>query len=155
MPPIKQKPLNVILRSPADVARAHAIIDNAQVSAETPYEITIRPYELTRSQAQNRLYRKWLSIISEETGQDTASLHEVMKERYLVPIMIDADEVFASRVQAVKQLRREDRHKDADFLKCLMLDYASTTALKVGQMTVYLDNINLFAAELGIELTHN
>ena len=66
MPKNKQKPLNVILRSYADVARAHAIIDNALVSADTPYEVTVKPYELTRSQAQNRLYRK---LFESRTGQ--------------------------------------------------------------------------------------
>ena len=152
MPPTKQT-YRVILRTPQDVARTHAIIDNALVSAETPYEVTIKPYELTRSQAQNRLYRKWLSIICEETGQDTESLHAAMKERFLVPLLCEADDTFAERVQAVKQLRRDGADDMADFAKGIILDYASTTSLKVRGMTAYLDSVNLFAAELGIALT--
>ena len=152
MPPTKQT-YRVILRSPADVARAHAIIDNAQVGTETPYEVTVKPYELTRSQAQNRLYRKWLSIICEETGQDTESLHIVFKERFLVPLLCAADDKLAERVQAVKQLRRDGAHKMADFAKGILLDYASTTSLKVRGMTTYLDNVSVFAAELGITLS--
>ena len=65
MPKNKQT-YRVILRTPQDVARTHAIIDNALVSADTPYEVTVKPYELTRSQAQNRLYRKWFES---RTGQ--------------------------------------------------------------------------------------
>jgi len=155
MPKTKQKPLNVILRSYAHVARAHAIIDNVLVSAETPYEVTIKPYELTRSKAQNRLYRKWLSIICEETGQDTESLHIVFKERFLVPLLCAADDTFADRVQAVKQLRRDGAHEMADFAKGIILDYASTTSLKVRGMTTYLDNVSVFAAELGITLSQS
>jgi len=152
MPKNKQT-YRVILRTPQDVARTHAIIDNALVSAETPYEVTVKPYELTRSQAQNRLYRKWLSIICEETGQDTESLHIVFKERFLVPLLCAADDKLAERVQAVKQLRRDGAHKMADFAKGIILDYASTTSLKVRGMTTYLDNVSVFAAELGITLS--
>jgi len=152
MPKNKQT-YRVILRTPQDVARTHAIIDNAQVSADTPYEVTVKPYELTRSQAQNRLYRKWLSIICEETGQDTESLHIFFKERFLVPSLCAADDKFAERVQAVKQLRRDGAHEMADFAKGIILDYASTTSLKVRGMTTYLDNVSVFAAELGITLS--
>jgi len=152
MPKNKQT-YRVILRTPQDVARTHAIIDNAQVSTDTPYEVTVKPYELTRSQAQNRLYRKWLSIICEETGQDTESLHIFFKERFLVPSLCAADDKFAERVQAVKQLRRDGAHEMADFAKGIILDYASTTSLKVRGMTTYLDNVSVFAAELGITLS--
>jgi hypothetical protein len=152
MTPTKQT-YRVILRTPQDVARTHAIIDNAQVSTDTPYEVTIKPYELTRSQAQNRLYRKWLAIICEETGQDTDSLHLLFKERFLVPLLCAADDTFADRVQAVKQLRRDGAHEMADFAKGIILDYASTTSLKVRGMTTYLDNVSVFAAELGITLS--
>jgi len=69
-----------------------------------------------------------------------------------VPLLCAADDTFADRVQAVKQLRRDGAHEMADFAKGIILDYASTTSLKVRGMTTYLDNVSVFAAELGITL---
>lgn len=148
-------PFHVILRTSADVARTQLIIANSHISPETPMEVTIKPYELTRSQAQNRLYRKWLSIISEETGQDTDSLDLLYKGLYLVPILCESDDRFAERVEAVKQLRRDGANDMADFAKGIIMDYVSTSSLKVRQFTLYLDHISKHAAELGIVLSQD
>ena len=46
----------------------------------------IKKHIKRRSISQNRLERLWLACISEETGDDPNSLHEIFKEMYLEPI---------------------------------------------------------------------
>ena len=45
--------------------------------------VEIKPYIKQRTVAQNRLYRKWLSIISEHSQRDEDALHEEIKGRLL------------------------------------------------------------------------
>ena len=147
----KPTPFRAILRTPADAKRAVYTLQHSQISAETPLEVIIKPYVKTRSQAQNRLYRKRNAIISEETGQDTATIDRTLKELYLVTILSDTDDTFADRVEAVKELRRAGNTEMADYAKALIMDcLVSTAALNVKQMTTYLESQAMWAGELGI-----
>jgi len=148
----KQPPINVIIRNEQDARRAWAVIVNAKATAENPVEVTVKPYELTRTQGQSRLYRVFVGIISRDTGQSTESLHLLFKERFLIGILSQSDERLAQRVQAVKQLRRDGAHESADFAKAIILDYISTTSMKVKQFTEFLEHVQKFGAELGIVL---
>lgn len=148
----KPEPINIIIRTEQDARRAWAVIINAEATAENPIEVTVKPYALTRKQGQHRLYWVFVNTISRETGQDSDSLHLLFKERFLINILSQTDERLAERVRAVKQLRRDGAHKSADFAKSIILDYISTTSLKVGQFTEFIEHVQKFGAELGIVL---
>lgn len=148
----KPEPINIIIRNEQDARRAWAVIVNAKASAENPIEVTVKPYELTRKQGQHRLYWVFVNTISRETGQDSDSLHLMFKERYLIKILIQTDERLAEHVQTVKQLRREGSNDHADTIKGIILDYISTTSMKVSQFTEFIEHVQKFGAELGIVL---
>jgi len=151
----KTEPINIIIRSEQDARRAWACIVNAKASADNPVEVTVKPYELTRSQAQNRLYRKWLHIIADSTGDDADNLHEAFKVKYLVPILCKYDDSYAERIQAVRDLRRAGNAEYADYARALILEcLTSTTKLKKKGFTEYLEHVERGAAELGIVLPH-
>ncbi len=149
------KPHQIIIRSQADAKRAQAIIQHAEIDAEHPIEVVVRPYVRTRSQEQNKCYWKWLAIISEETGQDVESLHFEMKRRYLAPILRRDDPVFAERVDAVINFRAIGQHEAADCMRSHLVDMMSTSGLKVKQFMEYLNEIERFGAEYGIVLDTN
>ena len=150
---MSKKPFTVILRTPADVKRAQAIVARSQVAPESPLEVIIRPYQRTRSQEQNRLLWKWYGIVEAETGQDVESLHMEMKRRFLVPILRRDDLEFNEMVESVIELRKSGHHEAADRMRNIILQMQTTTSLKVKQMTEYLEHIERFAGEeLGITL---
>jgi hypothetical protein len=149
----KPEPITTIIRTEQDAARAWVVICNAKASPDNPIEVTVKPYELTRSLAQNRLYRKWLHIIADSTGDDADNLHEVFKVKYLVPILCKYDDSYAERIQAVRDLRRAGNADYADYARALILEcLTSTTKLKKKGFTEYLEHVEKAAAELGIVL---
>ena len=46
-------------------------------------EISIKPLKQTRRLRANNLYWEWITIISEHTGDNKNSLHEIFKEKFL------------------------------------------------------------------------
>ena len=94
---------------------------------ERSYLFTCEEQKRIRTIPQNKLYRLWLTCISQETGNEVADLHDEFKERYTEPIIT---EVLGKR--RVKY---------------------TTTNLNTIQFTNYLEKIKIFAAtELSITL---
>jgi len=94
---------------------------------DTPYEIIIRPYKNNRSNDQNALYWKWLEIIGKELGYTRDEMHELCRYKFLG--------MHSKEIAGVK------------------IEYLpSTTKLKVGEMSEYLESISRWTAELGIRL---
>jgi hypothetical protein len=50
---------------------------------EIKYTAEFKKFKKKRTLPQNRLYRLWLKVISEETGDDQDSLHRSYKEMFL------------------------------------------------------------------------
>lgn len=92
------------------------------------YTIVVKKKDTKRTSQQNRLYRKWLTIIEEATGQDADMLHEFFKNKFLdIPV----ESIFGEDVKR----------------------NISTTKLSTIEFTNYLDKINAFVStELGIRL---
>lgn len=92
------------------------------------WEVVIREHKPKRTNAQNRLYWEWLTIIADETGSDKGGLHEHFGGLYLDKRVI---EVLGVNIDVP----------------------ISTTDLDVKGFTEYLNRIEAFAiAELGILL---
>ena len=98
------------------------------VNIEKPLEISIKQYKPNRSAAQNRIYWRWIQIISDDLGYTKDELHAVLAVKFLG--VVDISCMGESITQPV-----------------------STTSLKVKEMADYLTRIEVFAAsELGIVL---
>lgn len=82
-----------------------------------------------RSLKQNNLYWMWLGVISKDTGYTSNELHVAFRKKYLQPITIEA---FG------------EKHEELP----------STTKLKVGEFTEYLNEIENLVADIGIVLPH-
>ena len=92
------------------------------------YTLVVKKKDTKRTSQQNRLYRRWLTIIEEATGQDADMLHEFFKNKFLD---IPTEQIFG-----------EDVKKNI-----------TTTKLSTIEFTNYLDKINAFVStELGIRL---
>lgn len=100
------------------------------IGGSETYEVVIRPWKKKRSNPQNNLYWKWLSLIAKDTGHTSEQLHEVFKLELLPREFI-----------TVAGIERETRK--------------STTKLTTAEFTEYLEQIAAFAArELGMYLPY-
>jgi len=116
----------VIIRD--EQGRKHAIARLSAMNLDRPMELTIKPYRKSRSASQNALCWQWIAIIADELGYTKDEMHEVMAEKFLEPVIVEA---LGERIERRK----------------------STTKLKVAEFTEYLRDIEVFAAsELGIVL---
>lgn len=98
------------------------------INIDKPLEVSVKPYKPNRSAAQNRIYWKWIQIISDDLGYTKDELHAVLAVKFLG--VVDISCMGESITQPV-----------------------STTSLKVKEMADYLTRIEVFAAsELGIVL---
>ena len=91
-----------------------------------PWAVTIEPYKERRTLNQNALYWKWVGIIAQDTGNDPDAVHEALKQRFLVPVVITfmGDKI----------------------------PYRSTARLNTGEMSNYMDRVHALASEMGIVL---
>jgi hypothetical protein len=87
----------------------------------------LKVHRKVRSLASNNLYWMWISCISRETGNDTETLHNYFKQKFLA---WDSVQVFGEEQQR----------------------YVTTTQLDSKQFSEYMEKIKLFAAENAIFL---
>jgi len=92
--------------------------------------ITIKKDKPKRSDAQNRLYFKWVDIIGKELGYSKDETHLLLADKFLGKI-----EFTTKKGKAISQIK-------------------STRDLKVAEFTDYLTDIDMFISEYGITLPH-
>lgn len=80
-----------------------------------------------RSLQQNALYHSWVGQIAAETGHSHDDIHEWLKAEFLPPRFIEIE-------GTEHEIRR------------------STTALKVDEMSEFMDRVSAWAASFGIAL---
>lgn len=149
-----RKDFRVVAYSPACMNRCVRILNNFKPDEKNQIEVIIRPYRKNRSREQNSLYWKWLGEISLETGEDTESLHETFKRKFLAPILKRDDEGYRDLSVELQTLRGNGQHESADRIGLILLSKLSTGALTTKQFSEYLDYIEKHAAEfLNITLT--
>ncbi len=60
-----------------------------------PWSVTVEPFKKKRTLSQNGLYWKWLErtvdIVARETGNDKDDLHDIFKEKFLTPKIVEFD----------------------------------------------------------------
>jgi hypothetical protein len=91
------------------------------------WAVEIKRYRKTRTNPQLALYWKWLTIVSDETGNDRDDLHEILKSKFLEPKVIALGGETHVRF--------------------------TTSGLSAGDMSAYMDRVCAFVTgELGIFL---
>ncbi len=92
-----------------------------------PWSITVEPFKKKRTNSQNSLYWKWVSIVANETGNSQDDVHEILKAKFCPP-----------RVVRFNDEERQIR---------------TTTKMTTADMTQYMDAVYAFAtSDLGILL---
>ena len=115
-------------------------------------EVVIRERKKDRSADQNALYWQWLTIIGNELGESKESVHERMKDSYLVQIYERDNPEYAEMVQALREVWKHGMKVEAVALRKRIVALTSTTTATTAQMGEYLNCIELSAAELAIKL---
>ena len=117
-----------------------------------PWDFEIKPYRRNRSKEQNALYWEWVGIIAEFVGETKDEMHEELKEKHLVPLLIQHNEDFQRKVELTKELRRRGQNDIADRFKANAIFEASTTSLNTKQFSEYMNQVEALANGLGITL---
>jgi hypothetical protein len=109
-----------------------------------------------RGIAQNRLYWKWLSSISQTQveqyrGHTKEDWHERFKAKYLAVIFERDDQGYADTIGSLRELYKHDKQAAMDLRKGV-IRLTSTAQASVKQFSEYLTAIDQFCASEGIQL---
>jgi len=116
----------MIIKTESD--RQAAINRLISLNIEKPWQLEIKLYKKNRSLAANRLYWLWITCIGDSIGYERDELHAIMADKFLPDEIVE---------YGGKQIIKDK----------------STSRLNTKEFTVYLENIDKFAAaELGIVL---
>lgn len=118
----------IIMRGEQQREFALSRIKAIKVDPDAPMEIMIKPYKKNRSHDQNDLYWSWLTIIGDDLGYTKDEMHEEMMRKHLAPVSISTP--------------------------AGIVEVFSTKKLKVGEMSDYLNKIDITAGQMGIGLPH-
>lgn len=118
-----------------------------------PLTVTAEQEEENRSAKQNRLLWLWNTEIGNHLGMGKDEVHDMLKEKFAVPIFTRDSKSYAEMVESVKNVRRAGMTKDADQLKKQIVKLTSTADFSVKQMTEYLHSMELFAGNVGATIT--
>lgn len=140
----------VILTSEEYKTRVMLMIESLPL--EPIHEIIIREHKRNRSLEQSALMWQWLTVIGNELGESKESVHERMKDKFLVNIYERDNEEYAEMIQSLRAVWQSGMQKEAIDLRKKIVALTSTTTATVKQMTEYLHCIELMAAELAIKL---
>jgi hypothetical protein len=116
------------------------------------HEVSIKEYKKDRSAEQNALLWKWYTIIGNALGESKETIHERMKDKYLVNIYERDNEDYAEMVQALREVWKHGMKNEAVALRKRIVALTSTTTATVHQMSEYMNAIEMDAAELAIRL---
>lgn len=95
-----------IIRTEENRQRAIDLI--GQIPLDKEHVVTIAPYSETLSQKQRALYFRWVGLMVPEMADTKDELHTILKEQFLVPLLVEHDEGFSDMAAAVIAVRREN-----------------------------------------------
>lgn len=67
------------------IIRDNAISAILDLPMDYSHEVVIRKAKSKRSQAQNKLYWKWMELLANETGYTKPQWHEFFKAKFILP----------------------------------------------------------------------
>lgn len=116
-------------------------------SLDTPHHVIITigiDDDKERSKAQNRLYWKWVTAISNKTGDDKESVHIELKRRFLAKIYCRDFGEYAELADNMK-IVKENMPEHYEKLAVNIVKQLSTTRASTTQFKEFLDMIYLWA----------
>jgi hypothetical protein len=141
----------IILDAPAKITAAIRLLE--ELPPGPVHVVKIEEFSENKSAAQRRLQWLWNTEIGNYMGMGKEEVHDMLKEKFAVPILVRDDQGYAEMVEAVKQVRRAGMNKEADHLKKEIIRLTSTERFSVKQTTEYLSQVERYAAEIGATLT--
>lgn len=135
-----------VIRTRGDIALLTKFLEGRKL----PLSVTVQSGK-KRSVAQNRLQRQWCNEIAEQLGDRTPEeVRGFCKLTLGVPILRAENDTFREAYdQHIKPLDYETK------IACMMepLDFAVTRLMNVSQKVRYLDAMQRYWSEQGLELT--
>jgi hypothetical protein len=120
--------MRTVLRTIDDLQRfVSTDLAGLDFDGKKAWEVTLRVWRKPRTINQNRLYWMWLTLLSDETGNDRDDLHDYFRRKYLP-------------------------WSQKDVMGETMFLVSSTTKLDTKQFTDYLENIRREGSQLGVYL---
>ena len=147
---MKPRPYRQVLRNDAD--REMAIRALRARGLDTPQLVVIDEYKPDHSREQQKFYRVICRELGEFLGYEPEEMAEVLKDRYLVPILwADPSKTrFHEVARNVHTIREHMGDDKADALRRGVVGYLSTTELNRAQMSEYIDRCLQHAADQGV-----
>lgn len=125
---------------------AHKINQINPLNRNQPlYEVTVQVHNQTRSVAQNRMMWMWLKLVADYVNEHSPEQYDELGNIILYSDE-DFHELFKKTYLPTKVI---------DFSGTVVRVAKSTTKLKTGEFTNYLENIDWYSAKhLGLVLPH-
>ncbi len=124
----------------------------AHEQADKPISVIITPQQETRSNAQNRLYWKWLTQFGNEKGYTKEWLHLFFKKRFLAHIYVRDNIDYRNMAIAIRRLKELGMKEEYEFISEQAYENTSTTKATTKQMSEYLQAIDRFCYKKGFLL---
>lgn len=134
----------------ADIAENcfNAIHQAVADSLDTPHNVVVTigiDDDKARSNAQNRLYWKWVTAITNQTGDDQDSVHIDLKRRFLAKIYCRDFGEYADLADNMKIIKESLPTAQYENLAVNIVKQLSTTRASTTQFKEFLDMIYLWA----------
>ena len=115
-------------------------VENIEAISDKIHCIEIREHSKNRTIAQNKLYWKWLTSVSNHTGHTKDEMHELYKEKFLVKIFERDNTGYGEMIQTLRKSYKENP-ADSMILFRGVVKLTSTTQADVKQFSEYLQDI--------------
>lgn len=133
-----------------------AITDAVADSLDTPHKVVVTigiDDDKARSNAQNRLYWKWLHELASQTGNDDEFWHLHFKRLFLARIYARDDGEFAQMADSIKWCKGVINDVLYENIATSVIKNISTTTASVQQFAEYLTKIEYWAVANGLKVT--
>jgi hypothetical protein len=116
--------------------------------------VTIQKHENSRTDAQRRLIWLWNSQIGDSLGWTKDEVHFFMKEKFSIPIFTRDNPGFSLMIDSVKQIKISGQLREYINIKAEVIKLVSTNDYNIRQGAEHLTDMERFAADKSITLTH-
>lgn len=142
----------------ADIAENcfNAIHQAVADSLDTPHNVVVTigiDDDKARSNAQNRLYWRWLHELESQNGQDDEWWHCYFKRLFLSRIYARDDGEFAQMAESIKRCKGVINDTLYENIATSVIKNISTTKANTKQFAEYLTKIELWVVANGLKVT--
>ncbi|GAG45758.1 unnamed protein product, partial [marine sediment metagenome] len=141
-----------IINSKASTKNVVAFIES---QPDTPV-LVVEIYEQKKDRTvdQNRLYRLWGGIISDELGWARKDVYTYLRREHLCKIYERDDQGYAEMVNSIRNVWKKGMQKEAEKMHDYIVERTSSADATVKQFMEYLKQIEHDMTDRGIPLPH-